>query len=26
MIPKKESLILADKLVIYNNFAKINDC
>lgn len=26
MIPKKESLILADKLVIYNNFATINDC
>jgi len=26
MIPKKESLILADKLVIYNNFAKNEDC
>jgi len=26
MLPKKENLILTDKLVIYNNFAKINDC
>jgi hypothetical protein len=26
MPPKKENLILTDKLVIYNNFAKINDC
>lgn len=26
MILNKEELILAEKLVIYNNFAQINDC